>query len=62
MTLEPPVLEAGSKGRIRQANEADILRAAEQQFARFGFEGVSLETIAVNIGIQTVGRAAHESE
>jgi len=28
-----------------------ILRAAEQQFARFGFEGVSLETIAVNIGI-----------
>lgn len=31
--------------------QQQILRAAEAQFARFGFEGVSLEAIAVEIGI-----------
>jgi len=38
---EPP-----AKGRIRQAQEAAILRAAEQVFARCGFAGATMHDIA----------------
>lgn len=37
---------AQTKGRIRQAQEAAILRAAEQVFARSGFAGATMQDIA----------------
>lgn len=33
-------------GQIRQDNEAQILRAAEQEFADHGFQGASINSIA----------------
>lgn len=39
------------KGRIRAANEADILRAAEQVFARAGFGGATMAEIALRAGL-----------
>lgn len=38
-------------GRIRQDNEAQILRSAEQEFAEKGFEGASINSIAKRAGI-----------
>src|ERR1700748_369973 len=35
----------------RLEKEAFIVAEAEQQFARFGFEGVSLDTIAAELGM-----------
>jgi TetR/AcrR family transcriptional regulator len=44
--------EAGErKGRIRQANEAEILRAAESVFARKGFTGATMAEIAEAAGL-----------
>ena len=40
------VSERPAKGRIRQAQEAAILRAAEQVFARHGFAGATMQAIA----------------
>lgn len=37
--------------RIRQKNQAAILRAAEQEFACHGFKGTSMNTIALNAGL-----------
>lgn len=42
---------ARCKGRIRQANEADILHAAEQVFARAGYAGATMADIAACAGI-----------
>ena len=39
------------KGRIRLANEADILHAAEQVFARAGYAGATMAEIALGAGI-----------
>ena len=39
------------KGRIRLANEADILHAAEQVFARAGYAGATMADIAACAGI-----------
>lgn len=44
-TAEKPV------GRIRQKNKAAIIKAAEEEFARHGFKGTSMNTIAQNVGL-----------
>ncbi|HEX5844067.1 MAG TPA: TetR/AcrR family transcriptional regulator [Pseudomonas sp.] len=38
-------------GRIRQKNEEAIIKAAEDEFARHGFKGTSMNTIAQNVGL-----------
>lgn len=38
-------------GRIRQKNEEAILAAAEEEFARHGFKGTSMNTIAQTVGL-----------
>ncbi|MEK1907938.1 MAG: TetR/AcrR family transcriptional regulator, partial [Pseudomonas sp.] len=38
-------------GRIRQKNEEVILLAAEEEFARNGFKGTSMNTIALKAGL-----------
>jgi len=42
---------AAPKGRIRQANEADILAAAEKVFARAGYAGATMAEIAAQAGV-----------
>ncbi|MFL6714840.1 MAG: TetR/AcrR family transcriptional regulator [Burkholderiaceae bacterium] len=49
--MEGMAAEAKGKGRIRLANEADILQAAEQVFARAGFAGATMAEIAERAGI-----------
>ncbi|MBD2838591.1 TetR/AcrR family transcriptional regulator [Pseudomonas sp. JM0905a] len=44
----PPIKPAG---RIRQKNEELILAAAEEEFARHGFKGTSMNTIALRAGL-----------
>ncbi|WP_372874740.1 TetR family transcriptional regulator C-terminal domain-containing protein [Pseudomonas sp.] len=55
MTVEVPAhsAHAASKpaGRIRQKNEEAILAAAEEEFARHGFKGTSMNTIAQTVGL-----------
>ncbi|KAF1310718.1 TetR family transcriptional regulator [Pseudomonas sp. SG-MS2] len=55
MTLEVPAhrLSASGKpaGRIRQKNEQAIIQAAEDEFARHGFKGTSMNTIALKAGL-----------
>jgi TetR/AcrR family transcriptional regulator len=55
MTLEVPAHTANSAdtpaGRIRQKNEEAILAAAEEEFARHGFKGTSMNTIAQTVGL-----------
>lgn len=43
--------DAAAKGRIRQANEAGILKAAETVFARAGFGGATMAEIAARAGL-----------
>ncbi|PSS57435.1 TetR/AcrR family transcriptional regulator [Pseudomonas sp. BBP2017] len=38
-------------GRIRQKNEQAIIQAAEDEFARHGFKGTSMNTIALKAGL-----------
>nr|WP_312230967.1 TetR/AcrR family transcriptional regulator [Pseudomonas sp.] len=38
-------------GRIRQKNEEAIIAAAEEEFARHGFKGTSMNTIAQAVGL-----------
>lgn len=51
MTLEVPAHRASATGkpagRIRQKNEQAIIQAAEDEFARHGFKGTSMNTIAL---------------
>ena len=49
----PPLYTAQGKpaGRIRQKNEETILAAAAEEFARYGFKGTSMNTIAQNVGL-----------
>jgi TetR/AcrR family transcriptional regulator len=53
MTFEVPAHSASGKpaGRIRQKNEEAIIQAAEEEFARHGFKGTSMNTIAQNVGL-----------
>lgn len=55
MTFEVPAhrLQASGKpaGRIRQKNEQAIIQAAEDEFARHGFKGTSMNTIALKAGL-----------
>jgi hypothetical protein len=80
-TAEPPMTvevlahraDSTSKpaGRIRQKNEEAIIKAAEEEFARHGFKGTSMNTIAQNVGLpkanlhyyfsNKLGRAAQHS-
>jgi TetR/AcrR family transcriptional regulator len=49
--MEGALAEPKGKGRIRLANEADILQAAEQVFARAGYAGATMAEIAERAGI-----------
>ncbi|GFM68072.1 TetR/AcrR family transcriptional regulator [Pseudomonas cichorii] len=54
MTLEVPAHSShGTKpaSRIRQKNEEAIIKAAEDEFARHGFKGTSMNTIALKAGL-----------
>ena len=54
MTLDVPAHNhPASKpaSRIRQKNEEAIIKAAEDEFARHGFKGTSMNTIALNAGL-----------
>jgi TetR/AcrR family transcriptional regulator len=55
MTLEVPAHSAHTSGkpasRIRQKNEEAIIKAAEDEFARHGFKGTSMNTIALSAGL-----------
>ena len=53
MTFEVPAHHTSDKpaGRIRQKNEEAIIKAAEEEFARHGFKGTSMNTIAQNVGL-----------
>ncbi|RJG13371.1 TetR/AcrR family transcriptional regulator [Pseudomonas cavernicola] len=55
MTFEVPAHSARPVGkpvgRIRQKNEEAILAAAEEEFARHGFKGTSMNTIAQAVGL-----------
>lgn len=55
MTLTVPAHDPAARdkpaGRIRQKNEEAILAAAEEEFARHGFKGTSMNTIAQNVGL-----------
>jgi len=55
MTLEVPAHRAQAIGkpasRIRQKNEDAIIKAAENEFARHGYKGTSMNTIALNVGL-----------
>ena len=53
MTFEVPAHSSNGKpaGRIRQKNEEAIIKAAEEEFARHGFKGTSMNTIAQNVGL-----------
>lgn len=51
MTLEVPAHSAKPVGRIRQKNEEAILAAAEEEFARHGFKGTSMNAIAQAVGL-----------
>ena len=55
MTVEIPAHSANPSGkpagRIRQKNEEAIIKAAEEEFARHGFKGTSMNTIAQTVGL-----------
>lgn len=51
MTFEIPAHDGKPAGRIRQKNEEVILKAAEDEFARHGFKGTSMNTIALKAGL-----------
>ncbi|MFK3773587.1 TetR/AcrR family transcriptional regulator [Pseudomonas sp. NPDC089406] len=55
MTLEVPahrLLASGKPaGRIRQKNEQAIIQAAEDEFARHGYKGTSMNTIALKANL-----------
>ncbi len=51
MTVEVPVHVGKPASRIRQRNEEAIIKAAEDEFARHGFKGTSMNTIAQNAGL-----------
>ncbi|HEY0286680.1 MAG TPA: TetR/AcrR family transcriptional regulator [Pseudomonas sp.] len=54
MTLEVPAHTPSATkptGRIRQKNEEAIMKAAEDEFARHGYKGTSMNTIAQNAGL-----------
>lgn len=53
MTFEVSAHSTSEKpaGRIRQQNEEAIIKAAEEEFARHGFKGTSMNTIAQNVSL-----------
>ncbi|WP_447589571.1 TetR/AcrR family transcriptional regulator [Aquipseudomonas campi] len=54
MPAATPLLQSNTgkpAGRIRQKNEKAIIAAAEEQFARHGYKGTSMNTIAQAVGL-----------
>ena len=51
MTFEIPAHDGKPAGRIRQQHEEIILKAAEDEFARHGFKGTSMNAIALKAGL-----------
>ncbi|WP_425338528.1 TetR/AcrR family transcriptional regulator [Pseudomonas batumici] len=51
MTVEALALAGKPASRIRQKNQEAIIKAAEDEFARHGFKGTSMNTIALNAGL-----------
>ena len=51
MPLEVPAHDGKPPSRIRQKNEEAILKAAEDEFARHGFRGTSMNAIALSAGL-----------
>ena len=51
MPLEVPAHDGKPPSRIRQINEEAILKAAEDEFARHGFKGTSMNAIALSAGL-----------
>ena len=51
MTFEVPAHGGKPVSRIRQKNEETIIKAAEDEFARHGYKGTSMNTIAQNAGL-----------
>ena len=51
MAFEVPAHDGKPAGRIRQKNEEAILKAAEDEFARHGFKGTSMNAIALKAGL-----------
>jgi Transcriptional regulator len=51
MTFEIPAHDGKPAGRIRRQNEEIILKAAEDEFARHGFKGTSMNAIALKAGL-----------
>ncbi|MGN8274410.1 TetR/AcrR family transcriptional regulator [Pseudomonas sp. SMV71] len=51
MTFEVPAHGGKPTSRIRQKNEETILKAAEDEFARHGFKGTSMNAIALRAGL-----------
>lgn len=49
--LAPNATSGKPTGRIRQKNEEAIIAAAEDEFARHGFKGTSMNTIAQAVGL-----------
>ena len=47
----PATSTANPAGRIRQKNEKAIIAAAEVEFARHGFKGTSMNSIALRVGL-----------
>lgn len=47
----PPPRPAEGAGRIRQANSAQILAAAERVFAEFGYAGATMSRLAATAGL-----------
>ena len=51
MSFEVPAHGGKPVSRIRQKNEETIIKAAEDEFARHGYKGTSMNTIAQNAGL-----------
>ena len=51
MTFEVPAHGGKPASRIRQKNEETIIKAAEDEFARHGYKGTSMNTIATKAGL-----------
>jgi TetR/AcrR family transcriptional regulator len=51
MSTPKPRTSAKPTGRIRQKNEQAILAAAAEEFARHGYQGTSMNNVALRVGL-----------